>query len=64
MSRRSLFLRLASRLEGPQTLGRGRRFWIGAAIVLVVEPPAEPQVASDAVSADLTLQQPQLANNG
>jgi hypothetical protein len=37
---------------------------LGGAIVLVVEPPAEPQVASDAVSADLTLQQSQLANNG
>ena len=36
MRRRSLFLRLASRLEGPQTLGRGRRFWIGAAIVLAL----------------------------
>ena len=34
MGRRSLFLRLASRLEGPQTLGRGWRFWIGAAVVL------------------------------
>ena len=36
MGRRSLFLRLASRLEGPQTLGRGWRFWIGAAVVLAL----------------------------
>ena len=36
MRRRSLLLRLASRLEGPQTLGRGRRFWIGAAVVLAL----------------------------
>ena len=35
-ARRSLFLRLASRLEGPQTLGRGWRFWIGAAVVLAL----------------------------
>src|ERR1700728_2105658 len=36
MGRRSLFLRLASRLEGPQTLGRGWRFWAGAAVVLAL----------------------------
>src|ERR1700678_381906 len=36
MGRRSLFLRLASRLEGPQTLGRGWRFWVGAAVVLAL----------------------------
>jgi len=36
MGRRSLFFRLASRLEGPQTLGRGWRFWIGAAFVLAL----------------------------
>ena len=36
MGRRSLFCRLSVRLEGPQTLGRGRRFWIGAAIVLAL----------------------------
>jgi urea transport system permease protein len=36
MGRRPLLLRLASRLEGPQTLGRGRRFWIGAAVVLAL----------------------------
>src|ERR1700722_18067859 len=36
MGRRSLFLRLASRLEGPQTLGRGWRFWVGGAVVLAL----------------------------
>ena len=36
MGRRSFFLRLASRLEGPQTLGRGWRFWVGAAVVLAL----------------------------
>jgi urea transport system permease protein len=36
MVRRSLFLRLGSRLEGPQTLGRGWRFWIGAVVVLAL----------------------------
>jgi len=36
MGRRPLLLLLASRLEGPQTLGRGRRFWIGAAVVLAL----------------------------
>ena len=34
MARRPLLVRLFSRLEGPQTLGRGPWFWIGAAIVL------------------------------
>jgi ABC-type branched-subunit amino acid transport system permease subunit len=36
MVRRPFFVRLASRLEGPQTLGRGRWFWSGAAIVLAL----------------------------
>lgn len=36
MGRRPFFVRLASRLEGPQTLGRGRWFWTGAAIVLAL----------------------------
>lgn len=36
MGRRPLITRLASRLEGPQTLGRGLRFWIGATIVLAL----------------------------
>jgi hypothetical protein len=36
---------------------------LGAAIVLVVEPPAEPQVDSAAVSGDLALQQSQFADN-
>jgi ABC-type branched-subunit amino acid transport system permease subunit len=36
MGRRPFLSRLASRLEGPQTLGRGRWFWLGAAIVLAV----------------------------
>jgi urea transport system permease protein len=36
MPRRPLFLRALSRLEGPQTLGRGPRFWIGATVVLVL----------------------------
>src|SRR6185437_11904528 len=34
MARRSLIVRLASRLEGPQTLGRGPLFWVGALAVL------------------------------
>ena len=37
MGRRSLFLRLAVRgSKVPQTLGRGWRFWIGAAVVLAL----------------------------
>jgi ABC-type branched-subunit amino acid transport system permease subunit len=36
MARRSLLQRLLSRLEGPQTMGRGPYFWIGAAIVLAL----------------------------
>jgi ABC-type branched-subunit amino acid transport system permease subunit len=36
MARRPLLQRFASRLEGPQTMGRGRNFWIGAAVVLVL----------------------------
>jgi hypothetical protein len=36
---------------------------LGAAIVLVVEPPAEPQIDSSVASDNLTLQQSQLANN-
>lgn len=36
MARRPLFSRLTSRLEGPQTLGRGPGFWIAAAIVLAM----------------------------
>jgi urea transport system permease protein len=34
MKRRPLALRFFSRLEGPQTLGRGPAFWVGASIVL------------------------------
>ena len=34
MARRPVLRRLFSRLEGPQTLGRGPGFWIGAAVVL------------------------------
>lgn len=36
MTRRPILARIASRLEGPQTLGRGPSFWIGAAVVLAV----------------------------
>src|SRR5271155_3456332 len=36
MARRHLLVRLVSRLEGPQTMGRGRAFWIGAAVVLAL----------------------------
>ncbi len=36
MGRRPFIIRLASRLEGPQTLGRGLRFWTGATIVLAL----------------------------
>ncbi len=36
MARRPLLIRLTSRLEGPQTLGRGPGFWIAAAIVLAM----------------------------
>jgi branched-chain amino acid transport system permease protein len=36
MARRPLIARLVSHLEGPQTLGRGPRFWIGAAFVLAL----------------------------
>lgn len=32
----SFFSRFFSSLEGPQTLGRGWRFWLGAAVVLVL----------------------------
>jgi len=35
-ARRPLIVRLASRLEGPQTLGQGPRFWAGAAVVLAL----------------------------
>lgn len=35
-ARRPLLLRLVSRLEGPQTMGRGRGFWTGAVIVLLL----------------------------
>ena len=34
MARRPLIVRAFTRLEGPQTLGRGPIFWVGAAIVL------------------------------
>ena len=36
MARRPLILRIAARLEGPQTLGRGPKFWAGAALVLAL----------------------------
>lgn len=36
MNRTSLLRRLCSRLEGPQTLGRGRAFWTSAAVVLAL----------------------------
>lgn len=36
MARRPILARMAARLEGPQTLGRGPRFWVGAAIVLTL----------------------------
>lgn len=36
MQRRPLPLRWLSRLEGPQTLGSGPRFWIAAAVVLAL----------------------------
>jgi branched-chain amino acid transport system permease protein len=36
MKRRPFIVRLISRLEGPQTLGRGWRFWAGAAVVLAL----------------------------
>ncbi len=36
MARRSLLVRALSRLEGPQTLGRGPLFWAGAAVVLAL----------------------------
>jgi urea transport system permease protein len=36
MARRSLVERLFSRLEGPQTFGRGRSFWIGSAVVVAL----------------------------
>lgn len=36
MKRRPFVFRLISRLEGPQTLGRGWRFWAGAAVVLAL----------------------------
>ena len=39
MARRQFILRLTSRLEGPQTLGRGRWFWIGAVVVLAAPLP-------------------------
>lgn len=35
-ARRPLIVRLASRLEGPQTLGQGPWFWAGAAVVLAL----------------------------
>lgn len=36
MRARPLIVRLASRLEGPQTLGQGPWFWAGAAVVLAL----------------------------
>jgi urea transport system permease protein len=36
MARRPLLFRFFSRLEGPQTMGRGPGFWIGAAIVVAL----------------------------
>jgi branched-chain amino acid transport system permease protein len=36
MARRPVFARVVSRLEGPQTLGGGPRFWLGAGIVLAL----------------------------
>jgi ABC-type branched-subunit amino acid transport system permease subunit len=36
MARRSPARRLLSRLEGPQTLGRGPRFWIAAVVVVAL----------------------------
>ena len=36
MARRPLLVRALSRLEGPQTLGRGPLFWVGAAVVVAL----------------------------
>jgi branched-chain amino acid transport system permease protein len=36
MARRPYVLRIAARLEGPQTMGRGPWFWLGALVVLAL----------------------------